>query len=345
MRESIKKAWLLFESGKFQEAKAEWELVLAKNASDENLSSYCYTLCSLKEFEQARDIYHKLWDKTENHRYLHQLCMVEREAGNLDLAMDYINRETKLIDTSDALANSANLYEKGKLLELKGEIDLALEQALKCDSVAMKCDDLTMKACAKRLLGDIYRAQKNIDSLMFYLSSLMFFSKARDHYGVMELMNKLSDIEISNPQNEDVGKLYEIEFENYGIGEATEKKTFKEIVSYINKQKVCDYILKKISIQNELVGFYCAVIDEENCDFVDIAVSKQWQGKGIGSILMGDFFALLSSSIQEVNLEVRAGNKSAIKLYGNFDFQQVRRIENYYEDGEDALKMRYTVHS
>ena len=148
-------AWTAYESGNYNKAKEIWKIILDTNNSDEAQSGYCYTLCSLKEFDEARMIYQGLRAKTNDHLYLHQLCMVEREAQNYDKAMDYIKREAKLINESDSLMFAANLYEQAKISELMGDIDIALEIAIKCDEISLKCDDLIMKACSKRLLGDV----------------------------------------------------------------------------------------------------------------------------------------------------------------------------------------------
>lgn len=44
--------------------------------------------------------------------------------------------------------------------------------------------------------------------------------------------------------------------------------------------------------------------------------------------------------IKNIKLEVRARNTGAIKFYRALGFSEEKIIENYYEDGEDAVVMR-----
>ena len=55
--------------------------------------------------------------------------------------------------------------------------------------------------------------------------------------------------------------------------------------------------------------------------------------------MLGNF----GSAVRELRLEVKQGNTEAIKLYEGLGFRQVNFIENYYEDGSPALKMRFTL--
>lgn len=76
----------------------------------------------------------------------------------------------------------------------------------------------------------------------------------------------------------------------------------------------------------------------------DLAVHPQVQGQGIGRRLLQR--AILTLSIDGaavVKLEVREDNEAARNLYESAGFEPLRRIPNYYEDGEAALVMRLDV--
>ena len=148
------------------------------------------------------------------------------------------------------------------------------------------------------------------------------------------------------PTVEEIKRLFVIELENYGEEESTELTTFEEIVTYINSSNNAgDYVLKKISVNQNVIGFYCAIIEEGTANFVDIAVTKKWQGKGVGTILLFQFLNELPSNVKTVRLEVRKSNQAAQTLYKNFGFLEGKLLEKYYDDGEDAVTMKYDVPS
>jgi len=72
----------------------------------------------------------------------------------------------------------------------------------------------------------------------------------------------------------------------------------------------------------------------------DLAVHPDRRGEGVGSTLLDRSLAVLrGESAQSVKLEVRVGNESARSLYDAFEFEPLRRVPRYYDDGEDALIM------
>jgi len=72
----------------------------------------------------------------------------------------------------------------------------------------------------------------------------------------------------------------------------------------------------------------------------DLAVHPDRRGEGVGSTLLDRSLAVLrGESARSVKLEVRVGNESARSLYDAFEFEPLRRVPRYYDDGEDALIM------
>ncbi|UPV76135.1 ribosomal protein S18-alanine N-acetyltransferase [Halorussus limi] len=70
----------------------------------------------------------------------------------------------------------------------------------------------------------------------------------------------------------------------------------------------------------------------------DIAVHPDYRGEGIGAGLLDRALTVLGTrGAQSVKLEVRASNDRAVSLYRDFDFEYLRTIPRYYDDGEDAL--------
>jgi len=72
----------------------------------------------------------------------------------------------------------------------------------------------------------------------------------------------------------------------------------------------------------------------------DIAVRPDYQGHGLGTILLRRALgALRAGGARAVKLEVRETNERAIGLYRRHGFVHRRTIPRYYDDGENALIM------
>lgn len=73
---------------------------------------------------------------------------------------------------------------------------------------------------------------------------------------------------------------------------------------------------------------------------VSVAVLPEHRGKGLGKALMQEGISgMISKRCDEVYLEVRVSNESAVKLYEQLGFVIKTRIRGYYRDGEDAFLM------
>jgi ribosomal-protein-alanine N-acetyltransferase len=73
---------------------------------------------------------------------------------------------------------------------------------------------------------------------------------------------------------------------------------------------------------------------------VSVAVLEEHRGKGLGNALMQEATAGMSArKSDEVYLEVRVSNESAVKLYEKLGFVIKTKIRGYYRDGEDAYLM------
>ncbi len=73
---------------------------------------------------------------------------------------------------------------------------------------------------------------------------------------------------------------------------------------------------------------------------VSVAVIVEHRGKGLGKALMQEAISgIVSKKGDEVYLEVRVSNESAVKMYEHLGFVIKTRIRSYYRDGEDAYLM------
>lgn len=70
----------------------------------------------------------------------------------------------------------------------------------------------------------------------------------------------------------------------------------------------------------------------------DLAVRPDARGRGVGrGLLRAALGSLRAQGAMVVKLEVRESNEAARALYDDEGFDTLRRLPNYYSDGEDAL--------
>ncbi|MDQ3968071.1 MAG: GNAT family N-acetyltransferase [Thermoproteota archaeon] len=73
---------------------------------------------------------------------------------------------------------------------------------------------------------------------------------------------------------------------------------------------------------------------------VSVAVLEEHRGKSIGKALMVEGInGVMHRKADEIYLEVRVSNISAIKMYQKLHFEIKSRLRSYYRDGEDAYLM------
>ena len=101
-----------------------------------------------------------------------------------------------------------------------------------------------------------------------------------------------------------------------------------------------------VLLDNEqVVGYFVASSVAGEVTLMNIAISPEKQGKGLGRKLL-QFLIELSQQKQEqeIWLEVRASNASALVLYNGLGFVEVDRRKDYYpcaSGREDAIIMCY----
>lgn len=108
----------------------------------------------------------------------------------------------------------------------------------------------------------------------------------------------------------------------------------------------------KADLNNNSAIYFVAVDDTDNIlgaiggtilvDHIDISIvitKKEFKRNGIASSLLLKLIEYSKNkNIENIFLEVRKSNLSAIKLYEKFGFKQISTRKNYYSDNnEDAL--------
>ena len=127
-----------------------------------------------------------------------------------------------------------------------------------------------------------------------------------------------------------VDGVYEVELSCFS--HPWEKKSF---VDEVNNPLARYFVL--IS-DNEVIGYagLWHIIDEGH--ITNIAIKKDFQGKGFSNLLMDELIKYKSENkLSFLTLEVRESNVKARNLYEKFDFKEIGRRQNYYENNETAI--------
>ena len=101
------------------------------------------------------------------------------------------------------------------------------------------------------------------------------------------------------------------------------------------------YFVAKIN--DEIVGFAGVKIILDEADLMNIVVKKEHRKKGIASSLLNKLFLIAKEkNLKSINLEVNAKNLSAISLYKKFNFIEIGKRKNYYQN-DDAILMKLDI--
>ncbi|WP_028863540.1 ribosomal protein S18-alanine N-acetyltransferase [Psychromonas aquimarina] len=149
----------------------------------------------------------------------------------------------------------------------------------------------------------------------------------------MPLINK-NNLQILAMSLEDIEAVHNIEQQSH-----THPWSKKLFLSNFGKR----YFNHVLLADNQVLAYFVASSVAGEVTLMNIAVSPDHQGKGLGGMLLQyllDFS--LANNEQEIWLEVRASNENALSLYHKLGFVEVDRRKGYYpsENGrEDALIM------
>ena len=94
-------------------------------------------------------------------------------------------------------------------------------------------------------------------------------------------------------------------------------------------------------IGNYVVGYILFwIVEEDRGHIISLAVDQNYKRQKIGTKLINTAIATFTKfNIFKITLEVRAENKEAVDFYQSIGFELVEKVDNYYENGEDAFKM------
>jgi ribosomal-protein-alanine N-acetyltransferase len=102
------------------------------------------------------------------------------------------------------------------------------------------------------------------------------------------------------------------------------------------------------SLQGELLGYFLVMAIVDEAHLLNVAVAQEWQGKGLGRLLLNQSVALSRGlGMESILLEVRPSNERAREIYQRYGFSEIGRRKAYYpaadQQREDAIVMRFAL--
>ena len=117
----------------------------------------------------------------------------------------------------------------------------------------------------------------------------------------------------------------------------------ESLLKYLFKNSMTDS-LWIFEFKKKIIGF----LIEQRClneiSILNVAVDKKYQNNGFGKKIVSQYLNILPNN-SVVFLEVNINNFIARKIYASLNFERVDARKNYYNNGEDAVIMRYIKNS
>ena len=139
---------------------------------------------------------------------------------------------------------------------------------------------------------------------------------------------------MQDPKDEDLNEVHAIEQENEV--ELWSLKNFQDSI-------LAKHFFKLFFLNKTIVGFIVARLIQNECEILNIGVTKSMRKKQVASKLMDALIVECNNkNIKHIFLEVRTSNLAAISMYKKFDFNEIGIRRNYYltKNGhEDAIIM------
>jgi len=147
----------------------------------------------------------------------------------------------------------------------------------------------------------------------------------------------IKEFDISKARINDVKKIIEIEELSYK--DPWPKEIF--MIDFLFNSSSEYYVVR---FQDKVVGFIGLWYEGNKLHIINVAVHPDFREKGIGSSLLE--FAINIAKVKKlksVYLEARKSNINAQKLYKKFGFKEVEELKEYYQDGEDGIRMELAI--
>lgn len=94
----------------------------------------------------------------------------------------------------------------------------------------------------------------------------------------------------------------------------------------------------------DVTGLICGFWAADEAEITSVAVAPEHRRKGIAAALMEKYLRTLFEAVENIFLEVRESNSSAIGLYQKFGFEKISIRKNFYSfPDENAVVMQKSL--
>jgi ribosomal-protein-alanine N-acetyltransferase len=152
-------------------------------------------------------------------------------------------------------------------------------------------------------------------------------------------MSKEPSFRIRPLEGSDVDRLAEIAA---GLEQAPQwpRSVYASLLEHAGRERIV--LVAEDKGSRSVAGFVIARLIPPEAELESIAVAGEFQRRGVARELFSGLIGVLGrSGVEEIMLEVRAGNGVALGLYRSVGFVEEGRRRGYYADPvEDAVLMR-----
>jgi ribosomal-protein-alanine N-acetyltransferase len=132
----------------------------------------------------------------------------------------------------------------------------------------------------------------------------------------------------------DVEGIYEVEKKSFKPDDVYSVELLRFLCSYCGDHSYV-YVA-----DGKIIGYIITCIEGYAAHVISIATDPQYRRRGVGKSLLCTALSLLAKGeVQEVFLEVRVTNETALSLYRAAGFEVVEILKNYYSDSEDGYRL------
>ncbi len=163
-----------------------------------------------------------------------------------------------------------------------------------------------------------------------YGGSLELYEKTAEQIRYYILCGIVKNSECVFAQNSDLDAILEMENEYFA-----DSWSENSVKLQIENQKVI-----AIKFAENLLGYCIFMVAADEGEILRIATRKDIRKSGLGKKLLTSVLSeMKKSGVNEVFLEVRAGNESAISLYKSVGFNEIGIRKGYYKDNNEDAKL------
>ena len=136
-------------------------------------------------------------------------------------------------------------------------------------------------------------------------------------------------------QEADIDQILEIERTSFNHYDAYSLADFERWYHY--NPDLC--IVAEVN--GRIAGYVITRILDGIADLASLAINLAYRRSGIGTALLDAIERRVKAyGVNEINLEVRKTNLSGLAFWQNMGFLSFGTLPGFYEDGEDAVRMR-----